>query len=1017
MDAAKNFAKVTVSTGYNAAATSIVLTTGHAARLPAVPFNCVWHNLTDFPDPSDDPNVEIVRVTAIVSETLTITRAQESTSASTKNTASKTYQLIAGPTAKLITDIAADIAALGAALNASNLTSGTIPDARFPATLPAASGVNLTALDASNLGSGTVPDARFPATLPAVSGANLTNLDATDLASGTIPDARFPATLPAASGANLTSLNATNLASGTVPDARFPATLPAASGANLTALNASNLSTGTLPDARFPAILPAVSGANLTNLPSGTALGWLNVLDYGAEGDGKELSDGAITNADATFTSATAAFTVADVGKIIFIDGAGSNSAFGSISGTPARAPLVTTIASVTNSTTVELTATAQATVSGARFVYGTDDTAALQAAADDLDVASGQLLLLPSGQTFFQSAAITLPRPTGEDELQGGGSYGVIGVSGYGARLINSANTAFITISPSTVAAIYYSPIIEGLSFEGYGGATQIPLAFSHTYGARLSDLKMRRVGIGVDLQFGLMARISNVMVDYFTQYGIRLRTATGPTPTNAAVIDGARCRPSSIGLSSFNLLDTDQCELRNCVSEQPSQWAGSSFIADVIFDNTNTLGAYGHGLLVNGFYSEVSAYTTAMFKVVNDGYCVLEGITHQHEISGPLVDATGSDPSTIVCRDWTLTTAPIAPANSWISFKQDAADQVAWLFENMGEAGRAEVTDLTLSAFWVGGNVPSKLTQIEPGRVSVPAVVLVSAEIGNVAVNTVVGTFSDEVKAANYATGVVIEKNASPATISSSARQADKTKVHWVLSASADGGDDLTVSYSAIDGFLQTASGAQVASVVDKVVTNNIGGAAALLEDTFTDTNGTTLPSHTMDTGSGWTKIEGNSNVPTIQSNKLQSTADAAAAYTHTADAGAANVTIEMIGTLGSGGTTGDHAVEIALRASDGTNMWIIGINDVGTNNMFIATFIAGVYTVRDQATISLSAGTPYTLVVTATGNDVSFTVDGGAPVAATNAFNNTVTTHGIRLVHLGGAANTVDDFVVTG
>lgn len=44
--------------------------------------------------------------------------------------------------------------------------------------------------NATNLNAGTVPDARFPATLPAVSGANLTNLDASDLASGTIPLAR-----------------------------------------------------------------------------------------------------------------------------------------------------------------------------------------------------------------------------------------------------------------------------------------------------------------------------------------------------------------------------------------------------------------------------------------------------------------------------------------------------------------------------------------------------------------------------------------------------------------------------------------------------------------------------------------------------------------------------------------------------------------------------------------------------------------------------------------------------------
>ena len=37
-------------------------------------------------------------------------------------------------------------------------------------------GSGLTALNATNLGSGTVPDARFPATLPAISGANLTSL-------------------------------------------------------------------------------------------------------------------------------------------------------------------------------------------------------------------------------------------------------------------------------------------------------------------------------------------------------------------------------------------------------------------------------------------------------------------------------------------------------------------------------------------------------------------------------------------------------------------------------------------------------------------------------------------------------------------------------------------------------------------------------------------------------------------------------------------------------------------------
>ena len=46
--------------------------------------------------------------------------------------------------------------------------------------------VDLTALSASNLTSGTIPDARFPATLPAVSGANLTGIIA-DLVEDTTP--------------------------------------------------------------------------------------------------------------------------------------------------------------------------------------------------------------------------------------------------------------------------------------------------------------------------------------------------------------------------------------------------------------------------------------------------------------------------------------------------------------------------------------------------------------------------------------------------------------------------------------------------------------------------------------------------------------------------------------------------------------------------------------------------------------------------------------------------------------
>lgn len=90
-----NFGKATVSTTYDAAATSIVLTTGHGSRFPSTfSYPITWWNATDYPDPADDPNREIVTVTNRTGDTLTVTRGAESTGASTKNTAGKTYKMV-----------------------------------------------------------------------------------------------------------------------------------------------------------------------------------------------------------------------------------------------------------------------------------------------------------------------------------------------------------------------------------------------------------------------------------------------------------------------------------------------------------------------------------------------------------------------------------------------------------------------------------------------------------------------------------------------------------------------------------------------------------------------------------------------------------------------------------------------------------------------------------------------------------------------------------------------------------
>jgi len=108
LDQVANFIKVEVSIGYDDTAVEIVLKTDDGAKLPDPSgdnYNLVWWDSSSYPDPADDPNVEIVRVTALSTDTLTVTRNQESSGASTKNTADSTYKMILSLTKKTMDDL------------------------------------------------------------------------------------------------------------------------------------------------------------------------------------------------------------------------------------------------------------------------------------------------------------------------------------------------------------------------------------------------------------------------------------------------------------------------------------------------------------------------------------------------------------------------------------------------------------------------------------------------------------------------------------------------------------------------------------------------------------------------------------------------------------------------------------------------------------------------------------------------------------------------------------------------
>jgi hypothetical protein len=102
-DAHKNLAVSTVVTAPSPAlsGTTLTVTAGHGSRFPAVPFNATVCPAGTLADPS---NAEIVRVTARTTDTLTITRAQESTSARSIVTGD---QIFVAVTVKTLTDIEA----------------------------------------------------------------------------------------------------------------------------------------------------------------------------------------------------------------------------------------------------------------------------------------------------------------------------------------------------------------------------------------------------------------------------------------------------------------------------------------------------------------------------------------------------------------------------------------------------------------------------------------------------------------------------------------------------------------------------------------------------------------------------------------------------------------------------------------------------------------------------------------------------------------------------------------------
>ena len=137
--------------------------------------------------------------------------------------------------------------------------------------------------------------------------------------------------------------------------------------------------------------------------PLGNLVTAYNVRAYGAKGNGAVLSFSAMTANSTSFSSASGSFVSGDVGKLILVPGAG-----------PGGYGLQTTIASVSTSTLVHLTASASTTItstSESAAIVGTNDTAALQALFAALPASGSPQVYFPAGY-YLKTDTLTISVP-----------------------------------------------------------------------------------------------------------------------------------------------------------------------------------------------------------------------------------------------------------------------------------------------------------------------------------------------------------------------------------------------------------------------------------------------------------------------------------------------------------------------------------------------------------------------------------------------------------------------------
>lgn len=313
----------------------------------------------------------------------------------------------------------------------------------------------------------------------------------------------------------------------------------------------------------------------------------ISVLDFGATGNTISLSGSvSISSGTAALTVSTATFTSADVGKTIYVPGAGT-----------AGATLVTTISAYTSATQVTLAANASTTLSAVTetIIYGTDDTTAVGYAITAVQ-GTNTTLLFPAGIYLISTVLIT-------------GSIMLVG-EGLGTQILAKDATSHVF----DVNNVPNDPgcVVESMYFNA--SITRTAGAFIRSVSAQGQKIRNCRFDnsywaiyvTGSTATQGL--RILNCQINSSLNIGIVInQQATGPQGLIDGIIDGVLIfgpsavsqtpvgvQISSVGDLQLRHISTVWCNNGLAILPPTGSLIQSLVVTDSYFDSGSANGIY---------------------------------------------------------------------------------------------------------------------------------------------------------------------------------------------------------------------------------------------------------------------------------------------------------------------------------------------------------------------------------------------------------------------------------------